>query len=140
VISGQHRTETATPPPSAGDLGAAPARPSTVAVLIESIPSGATVLSEDGKPIGVTPVSWTVATNSNRVVTFRKSGFVPIARRFLAAGDSTLAVHMDTVPDDAPNARRAAGKPLRRSGATAATRETIVKLDSAAATIDPFSK
>ena len=136
VVSGQRR-ETAAAPPTAGAVGATSARPASVAVLLESIPSGATVLAEDGRSIGVTPVSWTVAADSERVVTFRKDGFVPMARRFRAAGDSTLAVHMDALAADGANPRRAAGKPTRRPGATA---EAAAKLDSAAATIDPFSK
>ena len=94
------------------------------------------MLAEDGTPIGVTPVSWTVAANSERVVTFQKSGFLPLARRFRAASDSTLAVHLDNVPS-APVAPRSGVKPTRRSGSTAGP---TAGLDSVVGTIDPFEK
>ncbi len=141
VVTGQRRAETAAVAPAAASAVSTPARPSTVAVLIESVPNGATVLAEDGRAIGVTPVSWTVAANSDRVVTFRKDGFVPMARRFRAASDSTLAVHMDAVAAGEPSARRTAGKPAHKSGAPVeAAEEATATLDSAAGTIDPFSK
>jgi len=131
VVSSQRRSAMPTPAPAV-EASASPARPATVAVLIESIPSGATVLTEDGTPIGVTPVSWTVAANSERVVTFQKIGFLPLARRFHAAGDSTLAVHLDNAPT-ASRAPRLGARPARRSGST----DT---LDSVVGTIDPFDK
>jgi len=96
-----------------------------------AVPSGASVFAEDGTPIGVTPVSWTVAANSERVVSFQKAGFLPIARRFRAANDSTLAVHLDNVP--ASGTTRSGAKPARRSGPTE-------ELDSVVGTIDPFDK
>jgi eukaryotic-like serine/threonine-protein kinase len=134
VISSQrHGAPAPTPAPAAAASGvASPARPSTVAVLIESIPSGATVLAEDGTQIGMTPVSWTIAPNSERIVTFQKSGFLPMARRFRAAGDSTLAVHLDSAPT-ASGAPRAGSKPARRSNPSPG-------LDSVVGTIDPFEK
>ncbi len=138
IVSGQHRGETtAAAPVVATNALALPARPATVAVLIESVPSGATVLAEDGTPIGLTPVSWNVTINSERIVTFRKGGFMPMARRFRATGDSTLAVHLDNAPPE-PSASRPSAKAMRRpslsTGSSAAT------LDSAAATLDPFAK
>jgi serine/threonine-protein kinase len=134
VISSQrHGAIAPAPAPAVAASGvASPARPTTVAVLIESVPSGATVLAEDGTPIGVTPVSWTVAANSERIVTFQKSGFVPMARRFRAASDSTLAVHLDSAPT-ASGAPRAGSKPARRS-------DPSPGLDSIVGTIDPFDK
>jgi len=90
------------------------------------------VLAEDGTPIGMTPVSWTVAANSERIVTFQKSGFLPMARRFRAAGDSTLAVHLDSAPT-ASGAPRAGSRPARRS-------DPSPGLDSVVGTIDPFEK
>jgi len=135
VISSQRHAATAPPPGpvvAASPAAASPARPSTVAVLIESIPSGATVFAEDGTPIGVTPVSWTVATNSERIVTFQKTGFLPMARRFRAASDSTLAVHLDNTPTPSGIPRPVA-KPAHRS-------ESAGGLDSVVGTIDPLDK
>jgi len=132
VISSQRHSQPPQPAPTvAVSPATSPARPATVAVLIESVPSGASVFAEDGTPIGVTPVSWTVAANSERVVSFQKAGFLPIARRFRAANDSTLAVHLDNVP--ASGTTRSGAKPARRSGPTE-------ELDSVVGTIDPFDK
>jgi serine/threonine protein kinase len=136
IVSGQHRGETPAPVVASNPI-AAPSRPATVTVLIESVPSGATVLTEDGAPIGLTPVSWSVATNSERIVTFRKDGFQPMARRFRATSDSTLAVHLDNALPETRGARPSAKAP-RRSGAVAGG--PAAELDSAAATIDPFAK
>jgi serine/threonine-protein kinase len=135
VVSGQRRSETpsSAPPAAAASATPPPARPATVAVLIESIPSGATVLAEDGTPIGITPLSWTVAANSDRVVTFQKSGFLSLARRFRAASDSTLAVHLDNAPAAAAGVPRPVAKTAHRSGSTEG-------LDSVVGTIDPFDK
>jgi hypothetical protein len=107
-----------------------------VAVLLESVPSGASVLTGDGARIGFTPVSWTVTADSERAVTFQKDGFLPITRRFRATSDSTLAVHLDNAADGIdvpPSIPRSAGKPTRRSTPS-------VKLDSMVGTIDPFSR
>ena len=137
VVSGQRRARATRPAPAVAASAARaprPARPPCT-VLIESIPSGATVLAEDGTPIGVTPVSWTVAANSERVVTFQKGGFLPMARRFHAASDSTLAVHLDSAPPRP--ARRA---PPRNARGRRAAAEPPAELDSAAGTIDPFAK
>ncbi len=85
----------------------------------------------------MTPVSWNVTTNSERIVSFRKRGFMPMARRFRATGDSTLAVHLDDAPPE-PSASRPSAKAMRRSSLSAESPAAAAR-DSAAATLDPVA-
>ena len=77
VVSGQRRTD-APMAEVAASSNAVPApapRAEGVAILLESFPSGATVVADDGTSIGVTPVSWIVSANTEREVFFRMPGF-----------------------------------------------------------------
>jgi serine/threonine-protein kinase len=105
-----------------------PAPPAPANVMLESIPSGAEIVDEQGATIGVTPQSVPVAVGMERAVTFRKAGFHDLERRFRPAGNMTVTVDLDPEAPARP-ARRGAGKGQRQAPTT---------LDSAAGTIDPF--
>jgi serine/threonine-protein kinase len=133
VVGGQRRSGAPLPEPAAnGVLSSAAPAIAMVTVLLQSVPSGASVIAENGRPIGVTPLSWSVPANSDRAVRFHKLGFEPIVRRFHAGGDTTIAVRLDAEGPTAAR-HRAAVKSARAVTPTAG-------LDSVARTIDPFSE
>jgi hypothetical protein len=72
----------------------------------------------------------TVPLGAEREVTIRKPGFQPLARRFHATADLTIAVRLD--PEAPPRRTR------RETEKT--PKKVSTPLDSAAGTIDPFSR
>ena len=133
VVGGQRRSAPPPPEPAASAALSSPAPAiAMVTVLLQSVPSGASVISENGRSLGVTPLALSVPANSDRAVRFHKLGFGPIVRRFHAAGDTTIAVRLDAGGPAAAR-HRAAGKNGRGLTPTAG-------LDSLAGTIDPFAE
>jgi serine/threonine-protein kinase len=114
----------APPAPRPGTAAAA----AMVTVLLQSTPSGADVLDEAGRRIGVTPHDLVVPAGGERRVRFQKSGYHEVVRTFRAETDTVIAVRLD--PEPARAGARTSSKP--RSDAPA--------LDAAARTIDPFMR
>ena len=96
---------------------------------VPSTPSGAEILDEAGRHIGVTPHDLVMPAGGERRVRFQKSGYHEVVRTFRAETDTVIAVRLD--PEPPPRAgTHTSIKP--RSDAPA--------LDAAARTIDPFMR
>jgi eukaryotic-like serine/threonine-protein kinase len=103
--------------------------PSSVTVLLQSVPSGAEILDEGATRIGLTPYDLVVPAGGVRQVRFQKAGFRTVDRRFQLLTDTTIAVSLDPEPqDDAERNRAARGR-----------KGSVARLN-AAATIDPFGR
>jgi serine/threonine-protein kinase len=106
---------------------------STVTVILQSSPSGAIIVDQNGKTVGVTPQSLILRADTEHQVRFQKPGFRTVEHRFRARTDTTIAVSLDS--DSASRVSRPARGNVRppRSPSPATGR-----LDSVAGTIDPF--
>jgi len=112
----------------------APVRtPTLVTVLLQSVPSGAEILDEQGNAIGVTPHDLVLPSGDEREVRFRKPGFRAAVRRFVARGDTTIAIRLD--PEEPVRAQ-----PQHQGKGNGKTRSGEGPLDSMAGTIDPFAR
>jgi serine/threonine protein kinase len=98
----------------------------SVTVVLQSVPSGAEILDEDARRIGVTPYDLVMPTGGVRQVRFQKVGFRPVERRFQILTDTTIAVSLD--PDPRENNRVGRGR-----------KDSVARLN-AASTIDPFGR
>jgi tRNA A-37 threonylcarbamoyl transferase component Bud32 len=117
------------PPVAAPNVAAPPVAAPDVTVVLQSAPSGAEILDESGKRIGVTPYDLVVSPGGAQNVGFRKAGYKPVERRFTPRTDTTISVHLDPEPHRAARGRE--GKRHRKPRST---------LDSMARTIDPFAE
>jgi serine/threonine-protein kinase len=129
VVPAAPTAPAADPPPPPPTLPAATATAAaTVTVLLQSTPSGAEILDEAGRTIGVTPHDLVIPPGGERRVRFQKSGYRGVVRTFRAETDTVIAVRLD--PEPAHAGARTSSKP----------RSEEPGLDAAARTIDPFMR
>jgi len=139
VVIGMQRRRAPNPGPSPAGAAApvpvpAPPPPSLATVLLRSNPSGAWIVDESGRQIGVTPYDLVLPPGGERTVRIQKPGFHPVERRLTAAAGSTVSVQLDPERSQSRGGRGARGGGARGRGRRAGS------LDSMAGTIDPFSR
>jgi serine/threonine-protein kinase len=106
--------------------GTADAPEAKVTVRLQSDPSGAEVVDEQGNRLGATPYDLVVRAGSDHRLRFEKPGYRPFEHRFRASLGTTIAVGLDPAPAAAVRGRRNEGPARPRR--------------PFAGTLDPFSE
>lgn len=116
---------------AAADATATAAAAAPVSVTLQSVPSGAALVDEQGRPLGQTPLTLVVTPGAARRVEFRKPGHRPVERAFVATADLTIAVEL-------PTARSAAATVFPGRATRSAKAHSSVALDQRT-TLNPFA-